>query len=70
MLNMNPGAEYAFNYVGQDGELTTRTILFTGLTVNGNKGKLYLRGLDVKKGEYRTFDVDNIDIMSVQHVRG
>jgi predicted DNA-binding transcriptional regulator YafY len=70
MLNINPGAEYSFDYVGQDGEKTSRTILFTGLVANAAKGNVYLRGYDTSKKEYRTFNVANVDLVSLKHVRG
>jgi predicted DNA-binding transcriptional regulator YafY len=70
MLNINPGAEYSFDYVSQDGEKTSRTIIFTGLIANAAKDKVYLRGYDTSKKEYRTFDVDNVDLVTLKHVRG
>ena len=70
MLNINPGAEYAFDYVTKDGEKQSRVILFTGLQINASKGAVYLRGYDTVKKEYRTFNVENVDLVSLKHVRG
>jgi predicted DNA-binding transcriptional regulator YafY len=70
MINMDAGKEYSFEYVGQDGDLTERRILFTGVSVNANKGSVAIRGFDLKKGEYRTFAIDHVNIASLRYVRG
>ena len=77
MIHMTPGKEYSFMYEAEDGSTSLRTILFTGLSLRqpGAKEKIptysvYLRGYDVDKKEYRTFNLGRVDKASITYVRG
>ncbi len=59
MLNVNPGAEDP----GDGGEKDPR---FVGLTVNVSKNAVYLRGMDMEKKQYRTYNVENVELDKAQ----
>lgn len=77
MIHMTPGKEYSFSYEAEDGSLPTRTVLLTGLSVRQPTGRekvptysTYLRGYDVDKKEYRTFNLGRVVMSSIEYVRG